>query len=594
MNNPGGARVEPGNGADVTEEAGHSGDTTDDDRDGSTGAERPLVQHWLIARVGSWLAETVHLIFDRLRSNVAEFFADRQLLVWALAITIGIGVAYASIAFRYLIGAFQWLWLGTSSEKFLATANDTYWIIILLAPVVGGLIVGFILERCISGRRALGVSDVIEARALGDCKITTRDGLWSALAATVSLGFGASAGREGPVVHLGATLASWVEDRFSLSSTTRRTLLACGVAAAVSASFNAPIAGVLFAHEVILAHYALRAFVPIVMASVAGAIISRLHYGNFAAFVVPEYQITSYLEFPAFALLGVTCALVAVLFELAIITTERVAWRLTIPLWMRPAAGGLAVGAIAVFLPQVIGVGYDATDMALKNQLPLTILLVLIVAKAAATAITLASRFAGGVFSPALYLGAMTGGAFGLIASSMFPELASSNGLYALLGMGGVAAAVLGAPISTTLIVFELTGGYEMTLALLLTVSLAHGLSQALIGHSFFHWQLSKRGLSLQEGPHKEIMRRLTVNNFMIPREAGQSLPVDLCDIETAWLVPNDTLERALRAFDNAGAARIPVVSPNNENSIIGWVDRMTALSAYNRALVESHEEEHR
>ncbi len=585
----------PGGGLNVTDETGHSRNLSGDrSKQPATSQATSRQTRRLVDRVKAWLAETVRVILDRLQQNLAQFFDDRQLLVWGLAITLGVGVAYAAIAFRYLLGAFQWLWLGTGSEKVLAAASTTPWLLILLAPAVGGLIVGFILERFIPGRRALGVADVIEARALGNCKIPTRDGLWSALAATVALGFGASAGREGPVVHLGATLAAWLEDRFSLSSSMRRTLLACGVAAAVSASFNAPIAGVLFAHEVILAHYALRAFVPIVMASVAGAVISRLHYGNFAAFVVPEYQITSYLEFPAFALLGVTCALVAVVFELAIMTTERVSWRITMPLWLRPAVGGLAVGMIAVFFPQVLGVGYDATDMALNNQWPLGVLLLLLVAKTAATAITFASRLSVGVFSPALYLGAMTGGAFGLIASSAFPEMASSNGLYALLGMGGVAAAVLGAPISTTLIVFELTGGYEMTIALLLTVSLAHGLSQALLGHSYFHWQLSKRGLSLQEGPHKEIMRRLTVSSFMTVREAGAVLPVDLCDVEQAWLVPNDTLERALRAFDHAGVARIPVVSAGDQTSVIGWVDRMTALSAYNRALIEAHEEEHR
>ncbi|MGI9478968.1 MAG: chloride channel protein [Hyphomicrobiaceae bacterium] len=574
----------------MTDEAGRS-----EGAPGDGSAPPPVTQRArrIVERAQIWLGEMIRVILDRLHQNLSDFFADRQLLVWALAITIGIGVAYAAIAFRFLLGAFQWLWLGTSSEKMLAVADATPWPVILLAPAVGGLIVGYILVRFIPGRRPLGVADVIESRALGNCKIPTKDGLWSALTATIALGFGGSAGREGPVVHLGATLASWLEDRFSLSSSARRKLLACGVAAAVSASFNAPIAGVLFAHEVILAHYALRAFVPIVMASVAGAVISRLHYGNFAAFVVPEYQISSYLEFPAFALLGVTCALVVVLFELSIMTTERVAWRIKMPLWLRPAIGGLLVGAIAVFFPQVLGVGYDATDKALNNQWPLTILILLIVAKTAATAITFASRLAVGVFSPALYLGAMTGGAFGLIASAAFPEMSSSNGLYALLGMGGVAAAVLGAPISTTLIVFELTGGYEMTIALLLTVCISHGLSQAALGHSYFHWQLSKRGLSLQEGPHKEIMRRLTVANFMTVREAGDVLPVDLCDIEKAWLVPDDTLERALRAFDNAGAARIPVVSASNQTGVIGWADRMTALSAYNRALVEAHEEEH-
>lgn len=560
------------------------------DNDPQTGRQDDKSGNLLLAGA----KEALHAIMDRLGHNFRSFFADRQLLVWVLAIVIGIGVAHAAVAFRFLIGAFQALWLGTMSEQMLSAASQTPWYVILLAPAIGGLLVGFLLERFMPGRRALGVADVIEARALGDCKINTRTGLISAFIATVSLGFGASAGREGPVVHLGATLASFVEDRFSLSSSVRRTLLACGVAAAVSASFNAPIAGVLFAHEVILAHYALRAFVPIVMASVAGAIISRLYYGANAAFIVPEYQITSYLEFPAFALLGVTCAVVAVALELSIMTTERAAWRVKMPLWLRPAIGGLVIGAIGIFLPQVLGVGYDATDLALKNEWPLTVLLLLIVAKTAATAVTLASRFAGGIFSPALYLGAMTGSAFGLIASSVFPEMASSNGLYALLGMGAVAAAVLGAPISTTLIVFELTGGYAMTIALLLTVSLAHGLSQAALGHSFFHWQLSKRGFSFQDGPHKEIMRRLKVASFMTWRNDNTLLPNDLCDVDKAWLVPGDTLERALRAFDKAGAARIPVVSATDETGIIGWADRMTAISAYNRALIEAHEEEHR
>lgn len=547
-----------------------------------------------VRKFAVWGREATHVIADRLRHNFADFFADRQLLVWTLAAVIGVAVAYAALAFRYLLAGFQWLWLGTLSEDVLDAAATTPWFVILLAPAFGGLIVGWILERFMPGRRAHGVADVIEARALGDSRITPSNGLWSALAATISLGFGASAGREGPVVHLGATIASWLEDKFTLSATVRRTLLACGVAAAVSASFNAPIAGVLFAHEVILAHYALRAFVPIVMSSVVAAIITRVHFGENPAFVVPEFQITSYLEFPAFALLGVTCAIVAIAFELSLMTAERMAWRIKMPFWLRPALGGLVVGAIAIFFPHVLGVGYGATDLALQNQLPLWLLLALIVAKTAATAVSLACRFAGGVFSPALYLGAMAGSAFGLIASSVFPEMASSNGLYALLGMGAVAAAVLGAPISTTMIVFELTGGYEMTIALLLTISLAHGLTQAALGHSYFHWQLSKRGLSLQEGPHKEIMRRITVASFMVHLEPYEEPPSDLCDVDKSWLLPNDTLERALRAFDRAGVTRIPVVSASDETIVVGWADRTTAISTFNRALIEAHEEEHR
>jgi CIC family chloride channel protein len=371
-------------------------------------------------------------------------------------------------------------------------------------------------------------------------------------------------------------------------------LLAAGVAAAVSASFNAPIAGVLFAHEVILAHFAISAFVPIVIASVSATMIARLHLGNFPAFIIPDYQITSYLEFPAFALLGVTCAVVAILFEFALLGAGRAALRVPVPLWLRPALAGLMVGLIAIFFPQVLGVGYDATDMALKQQFPLALLLALIVAKTAATAITLAGRFGGGVFSPALYLGAMTGCAFGILATAVFPETGSSDGLYAILGMGGVAAAVLGAPISTTLIIFELTGGYDMTLALLLTVSIANGLTQAVTGASFFHWQLSNRGLSLQEGPHQEIMRKLIVRDFMqdlSDEEIGKALQRAE---DEPWLQINDTVEQALRAFDRSGHRRIAIVGASDTEQIIGWAVRVDALQAFNHALIASHVEEHR
>lgn len=531
------------------------------------------------------------LLVGRFAPNLRGFLGDRQPLVWVLALMIGVAVAYAAIVFRLAIGVFQLPWLMTMSERVASAAETVAWWQILLGPTLGGLLVGLILERFMPGRRAHAVADVIEARAIHDCKIDPRVGLLSALLAALSLGSGASAGREGPVVHLGATLASMVEDRFKLSPGARRTLLASGVAAAVSASFNAPIAGVLFAHEVILAHYAVRAFVPIVISSVSAAVIARVHLGNFPAFAIPEYNITSYLEFPAFAILGITAAVVAVLFELAVVATDRVAWRMDMPLPLRVALGGFIVGLIALVFPQVLGVGYETTDQALYQRLPLWLLLSLIVAKTAATAISLASRFAGGIFSPSLYLGALTGAAFGSIASSLFPDMASSQGLYAILGMGAVAASVLGAPISTTLIVFELTGGYEMTIALLLTVSIAVGLTQAFLGHSYFHWQLARRGLFLQEGAHKSIMRRLCVSDFMAGLEVGATTRRDPNE---PWLLASDSLERALRAFDRSGRTRIAVVSDTDQTQIIAWADRLAALSAFNRELIDAHVEEHR
>lgn len=544
------------------------------------------------------LSRLVSIVRSGAEPNIRYFLTNRQPLVWTLALGIGLAVAVAAILFRLAIGAVQYVWLGTSSENVGSVAATIPWPWVFLAPVVGGLVVGIIVHRFIPEGRPFAVADVIEARALGGRSLDLRKGLWSAVVHFLSLGAGASAGREGPVVHLGATLSEALCRNLKLTGTPERTLIACGVASAISASFNAPIAGVLFAHEVILGHYAMSAFVPIVISSVAGGVVSRLWFGEVAAFNIPDYSISSYLEIPAFALLGLTCALVAIIFQFSLIGTDYAARSIKMPVWARPVIGGVMVGAIAVFFPDVLGVGYETTDAALKASLPIGLLLALLVAKTAATAITLASRFGGGIFSPALYLGAMTGGAFGLIAASVFPDMASSEGLYAIIGMGAVAAAVLGAPISTTVIVFELTGGYALTIALLFTVSIAVGITQAISGRSYFHWQLESRGLFVAEGPHRYLFRTVRVRDFF------EALPENLADEERPepfdpgegkpYLRPGDTLETALRMFDNSGQSSVPVVDPDDATRIVGHAGQVRALAYFNRALIDISVEEHR
>lgn len=530
--------------------------------------------------------------------HVRFFLTNRQPLVWLLALAIGVAVAVAAILFRVAIGAVQYLWLGTSAETVGSVAATINPLIVFLAPVAGGVVVGIVIYRFIPEGRPFAVADVIEARALGGRSLNLRKGLWSAVVHFVSLGAGASAGREGPVVHLGATLSEALCRSLKLTGSPERTLIACGVASAVSASFNAPIAGVLFAHEVILGHYATTAFVPIVISSVSGGIVSRMWFGEVAAFNIPDYSITSYLEIPAFALLGLTCALVAIIFQFSLIGTDYVARGISMPVWARPIVGGIMVGAIAVLFPDVLGVGYETTDAALKAALPIGLMLALLIAKTAATAITLASRFGGGIFSPALYLGAMTGGAFGLIAASVFPDMASSEGLYAIIGMGAVAASVLGAPISTTVIVFELTGGYALTIALLFTVSIAVGITHAVSGRSYFHWQLESRGLFVAEGPHRYLFRTVRVRDFFErlaeETEAGeQPEPFDPGEGKP-YLRPGDTLETALRMFDNSGESSVPVVDPDDPTRIIGRASQVRALGYFNRALIDISVEEHR
>ena len=526
--------------------------------------------------------------------NIRSFTSERQPRLWFLSLAIGVGVTIAAILFREMIGIVQLLWLRDSSERVISAARNTPWYLIFLAPVVGGLVVGILLQVLMPQRRTLSVADVIEARALTGRKLGLRDGLNSAIITVISLGSGASAGREGPVIHLGATLANHTARRTDLPEWSKRTLLGAGVAAAISASFNAPVAGVLFAHEVILGHFALRSFVPIVIASSGAAIISRGWFGESAAFVVPQYHVASYWEFPGFALLGLVAAIVAIAFQFSLFSADFLARKITMPLWLRPVLGGIAIGGMGVFLPHILGVGYEATDLALWGRLPLYLMLILIVAKTLATAITLASRFGGGVFSPALYLGAMTGGAYGIIAANVFPDLASSPALYSILGMGAVAGAVLGAPISTTLIVFELTGGYELSIALLLTVAIAHGINQAIHGRSYFQWQLEMRGLFVQAGPHRAVGSNVRVMDFMTalaPDEAEQTFDSER---GVPALKPTDTLDTALRTFDSGGHARLPVVDEVGGTTIVGWADQVQALAYFNKRLIDASEEEHR
>lgn len=539
------------------------------------------------------------LIHGWVMPNLELFNSSRQLQVWLATMIIGFAVSVGAIMFRELIGFVQLFWLQDRSENVISAADKTPWIMILMAPVIGGAIVGWLLVSVLPQRRCFGVPDVIEARAIAGRRIGFRESVWSAIATAISLGSGASAGREGPMVHLGAGIATAITRRFDMPQWANRTMLASGAAAAIAASFNAPIAGVLFAHEIVLGHYAKRSFVPIVIAAACGSILSRIWFGDIAAFEIPDYQITSYWEFPAFAMLGVVCALVSVIFQFALVSTDYVARNIEIPLFWRPVIGGAMIGLIGIFYPHVLGVGYEATDLALKNQMDLQLLLALLVFKTAATAITLASRFGGGVFSPALYLGAMAGGAFGLIATNLFPELSSSEGLYAILGMGAVAAAVLGAPLSTSMIVFELTGGYSLSIALLLAVSISTAINQAIHGHSFFEWQLEMRGHFFKDGPHKYLMRSIKVSDFMKPAEEDEEGEPQKHEFDEEgkplpYLTISDSLEYALRRFDEAGYPSLPVVDGSRDWLVIGNATQTGALERFNRALVRESEEEHR
>src|SRR6056297_2873015 len=528
-----------------------------------------------------------------------------QFQFWVIALLVGSAAGYAAVLFRKGIALLEGLVYQTGDVARLhSQAEHLPWFWVLLVPVAGGLIVGLILHHFTPDGRVRTVADVIEGAALKEGRVERREGLASAAASMVTLGMGGSSGREGPVVHLAAVISAWVSDRIHADGITGRDLLGCAVAAAVSASFNAPIAGALFALEVVLRHFAIHAFAPIVIASVAGTVISRLHFGDVTEFSLIEGgALQFYVELPAFLILGLVSGLIAVAFMRATFWAEdmgTLVQRLTgIPRWLRPAIAGLLLGAIAIWFPHIIGVGYETTSAALTGELLLHEAIVFTIVKAAAAAITIAGRMGGGVFSPSLMLGATSGLAFGIIATSLMPEVSGSETLYALAGMGAVAAAVLGAPISTTLIVFELTGDWQTGIAVMVSVSASTAIASRMVDRSFFLTQLERRGVHLAAGPQAYLLAMYRVANVMRTPGDPKAPPE-----ETVWkaiedgvsIGPNSTLEDAMPMFDQTGRPFLPVVELGGEArtpKLRGVLFQVDALKAYNRALAATAAEEH-
>lgn len=526
-----------------------------------------------------------------------------QIQFWFIALGVGVASGLAAIAFRAAVEGLQTLVYGTPDVNTLHSfAERLPWLWVLLIPVLGGIAVGIILHVATPDGRVRSVADVIEGAALNDGRVEKKAGMASALCSWITLSTGGSTGREGPVVHIAAMASSWVANTLKVDGITGRDLLGCAVAAAVSASFNAPIAGALFALEVILRHFALHAFAPIVVASAAGTVINRLVYGDVTEFVLPgTTTVEFYLELPAFFLLGLVCGLVAVVMMHSVFFADdvetRLQRRLGLPHWLRPAIAGLLLGGIAIFYPHIIGVGYETTSRALTGGLLMHEALVFAMIKVAAVSITMAGRMGGGIFSPSLMVGALTGLTFGHIATGLVPEMSSAFTLYALAGMGAVAAAVLGAPISTTLIVFELTGDWQTGLAVMVSVSMSTALASRLVNRSFFLTQLERRNVHLAAGPQAYLLAMFRVQGVMRKPTDENAADEDAClrMIEQGLYVQaTATLEVALPLFDKSGVAFLPVVTLTDGAPVLqGALFHVDALKAYNRALAATAKEEH-
>lgn len=450
-----------------------------------------------------------------------------------LALLVGLLVGASTVALIECVLYIQDLLFvrNDAVDRISWLANKSDWTIVL-APVFGGVIVGLILNH-IPDKRFHGIADVMEASAMRAGRMDVRSGSIVGVATLASLGSGVPLGREGPAVHIGASMTAWLGEKLGLDRTHSISLLGCASAAAVTASFNTPIAGVIFALEVIVGYYALRVFAPVVVAAMGAVIIRHSAYGNVPEFSLPDFMIESLWELLAFALLGLIAAAVVQLFILFVISTQRFWSIVNLPLWCRPSIAGAVIGLMALSFPLILGVGYEGTSLALNEELEMSMLFGLLVAKTVCAALALGSGFAGGVFSPALFIGAMLGGSFWWAASLLGLDLLSSPGVYSVVGMAAVASAMLGAPISTLLIVFELTIDYDLVIAVMLAAAVASTSMQVMPFSSFFRWQLNTRGINLNTGRDQSLLRTRTIDHLTSPKYIEASSDASLQDVET-------------------------------------------------------------
>lgn len=573
------------------------------------------------------------LMEQRLGSSLARGAGTSHAFVVVVAIVLGILGAYGAIGFRMLLQLIHRVSYG-SSEYTLDMLIALPWWHCLLMPTLGGLLVGIIVSRYAPEVKGSGIPEVMEAVAKKGGAIRMRVVLTKAAAASLTIGSGGSAGREGPIVHIGSALGSQVGRFFRVPARQLRTFVACGAAAAVAATFNAPIAGALFAIEVVLADMRVASMSPIVIASVVATVISRHHLGDFPAFRVPPYELVSAAELLLYALLGVAAAVFSWGFIRVLYGTDDLFEKLPIPPWVRPGIGGLFVGIIALFLPHVFGVGYETINGGLWGRLTPAVLGLVLGAKMIATSLTLGSGGSGGIFAPSLFMGASLGALFGHGVQRLFPEWTGDPGAYALVGMGALVSGVTHAPITAILIIFELTNDYRIIPPLMFACVIAVLLSSQLGRDSIYTKKLTRRGVSLGRDRDINLLRSITVESVMdsAPKCMSAGMPIgdllqslisgrrqsalvvdadkrcigvvglpevrsvlqdnedlgalviaaDVADLDIPVVMPGDRLDIVMHLFGRTHQNLLPVCDSPKNRRVVGVVTKQAVIDAYN------------
>jgi chloride channel protein, CIC family len=444
-----------------------------------------------------------------------------------LALAIGAGAGGGAIVFRWLITTFTHLFSGHADYSAAGHAANPHipdlgiWFV-LLTPVVAGLVYGPLVYKFAPEARGHGVPEVMYAVARNGGRIAPQVAVVKSLASALCIGSGGSVGREGPIVQIGSALGSTLGRVVGAGEDRMRLLVACGAAGGIAATFNAPLAGVFFAMELILTSFAAEGFGMIVLSSVTASVIGRAAFGNAPFLTLPPFHAAHVSQLALFAALGIGAGIAGVAFSKILYVIEDAcdwAWRW--PEWARPAVGGLLLGVVLLVLPEMYGVGYPVLENAVAGKYAIGFLLVLLVGKVVATSLTIGIGGSGGVFAPSLFMGAMAGSAFGLAAHDVFGTGAGPVGSYALVGMGAVFAGAARAPITAVVILFELTGEYSIILPLMAAIVLATLTSKAVTGDTIYTLKLRRRGVDLSAPARASPFAGITVAEVMEPVPAA-------------------------------------------------------------------------
>jgi CIC family chloride channel protein len=547
----------------------------------------------------------------------------------ALAVPMGVLVAYGSYGFRLAFGQFsQWV----HGVGRVSTGVSQ-----LLLLTAGGLLFGLIL-KFLRWERFRGPANVIVAVHERDGRFNIRDGVITAACDALALGMGASVGRYGPAVQLGATVGAILGRSVGMTRSGLRVLLGCGVAAAIAASFNAPIAGAIFAHEAIIGHFSLRAFAPISVASVVAVGVTRFHGFEYVALKLADRQGHLVLwEYPAYVLLGLVSAAVAVVYMVGVLRAGDLANRLRLPIWIQPAVGGALAGMVGLWVPEVLGLGNTTMQRVLDPEVAASVygiglITILWIAKLAASVSCLGLRYPGGVFGPAIFMGAALGGMAGFAAPFLDYQIC------VLVGMGSLVAAVIGAPIATILIVFELTENYQAATAVMIGVAAANAVVTRYYARSIFHRQILRWGFDLERPQEQRLMAARRVDGIMSSqflavgpertaselqafvrrghlgdvfvvegkeqRLLGKVSPAllvtaakdqtagELCEPVDLWLEASDDLWSGFLGIENFVGYSVPVVADAQSMRLVGVVTESDFISAYRHSVQDARDEQ--